>query len=186
MSDVTRASALSPEAKQRLKERDEAITALFPSSDQAHIRELVKTGMNDMIGYKPDPDESEISIRPGSGTCCPEMKVVDGRCKSCGHVHDVALALSTKREHWLARVDTRAYDKKYGVCLTCGGKHEIFIYDSETGKPVDSEPCPACVRCCETCDNITMDDEGLTGHCVKHDIGVEFDYCCDEFEEREY
>jgi hypothetical protein len=39
-----------------------------------------------------DVAEGEISIRPGPGTCCPKMKVVDGQCKSCGHVHDVNLA----------------------------------------------------------------------------------------------
>ncbi len=38
---------LTDETKQKLRERDEAISALFPGSDQARIREIVKTGMNE-------------------------------------------------------------------------------------------------------------------------------------------
>jgi hypothetical protein len=26
----------------------------------------------------------EYSIRPAPGTCCPEMKIVDGVCQGCG------------------------------------------------------------------------------------------------------
>ncbi|MEI6104224.1 MAG: hypothetical protein WCP70_09795 [Methanothrix sp.] len=42
--------------------------------------------MNEMIGYQPDPEEHEISIHPGPGTCCPKMLVRDGICQGCGHL----------------------------------------------------------------------------------------------------
>jgi len=29
-----------------------------------------------------------MSIRPAKGTCCPEMKIVDGVCQGCGHVYE--------------------------------------------------------------------------------------------------
>jgi len=58
---------LMDEAKQKLRERDEAISALFPAPDQAHIRAIVKAGMNEMIGYQPDSEEHEIGIHPGTG-----------------------------------------------------------------------------------------------------------------------
>ena len=78
---------LTDEAKKKLRERDKAIAALFPAPDQAHIREIMKAGMNEMIGYQPDPEEHEI-IHPGPGTCCPKMLVKDGICQGCGHIHD--------------------------------------------------------------------------------------------------
>jgi len=31
--------------------------------------------------------EEYISIRPGPGTCCPEMRVKNGVCQGCGHVY---------------------------------------------------------------------------------------------------
>jgi hypothetical protein len=77
---------LTNEAKQELRERDKAISALFPSPDQAHIRKKAST--NKMIGYKPDPDDHETGIHPGPGTCCPEMFVKDSICQSCGHIHN--------------------------------------------------------------------------------------------------
>jgi peptide subunit release factor RF-3 len=42
---------LTEEVKQKIKKRDEAISALFPAPDQDRIREIVKAGMNEMIEY---------------------------------------------------------------------------------------------------------------------------------------
>jgi hypothetical protein len=85
---VSNSGELPEWVKENLRKRDEAIAALFPSPDQAQAREIVKKGMNEMIGYHPDPEEAEISIHPAPGTCCPEMIIVNGRCTGCGHVPD--------------------------------------------------------------------------------------------------
>jgi len=139
----------------------------------------------------PDPDDCEISIHPAPGTCCPEQHVIDGQCKSCGHVYDEVLALVTKQAHWQAMVDPKSETQYNGICLHCGGagKHAVRIY--EGGKITDKiaywTACPGCVRCCETCDEITMHDDQLTGHCLHEDFETNFDYVCPHFKrQRDY
>jgi hypothetical protein len=144
---------LTDEAKQKLRERDEAIAALFPAPDQAHIRKIMKAGMNEMIGYQPDPDEHEIGIHPAPGTCCPEMLVKDGICQSYGHIHDEKAYYEAKIILWRQRV---LMDQGCEKCHGLGKIEQMTLIDpiSVSADPEEMPeiahfrretiPCPDC------------------------------------------
>jgi len=66
----------------------------------------------------PDPDDYEISIHPGPGTCCPESNYVNDVCQGCGHVRaivcqklkDRACIMDPGRPGCLGRLDCEGYE----------------------------------------------------------------------------